>query len=91
VKKKFGLLLRCANLHLRCTALSILRAALSILRAALSILRAALSFSLAPNAPPSFVLVPQQMAAVSFGHFYCVKLFVEMDRKVTSISNLKNI
>jgi hypothetical protein len=35
-------------------------------------------------APPSFVLVPQQMAAVNFVHFYCVKLFVKMDRKVTS-------
>ena len=43
------------------------------------------SISLVPPSTSSFVLVPQQMAAVNFGHFYCVKLFVEMDRKVTSI------
>jgi hypothetical protein len=35
------------------------------------------------------VLVPQQMAAVNFGHFYGVKLFVKMDRKVTSNIKLK--
>jgi hypothetical protein len=46
-----------------------------------SILRAAPSFSLAPHVPPSFELVPQQMAAVNFGHFYFVKLFVKMDKK----------
>jgi hypothetical protein len=46
-----------------------------------SILHTPPSFLLAP---PSFVLVPQQMAAVNFGHFYCVKLFGKMDRKVTS-------
>ena len=54
-----------------------------------SILRAPPPFSLAPNAPPFFVLVPQQMAAVNFGHFYCVKLFVKMDRKVPSNIKLK--
>jgi hypothetical protein len=46
VEKKFGLLLQCANLHLRCAEPSILRAPASVL--------------LAPNAPPFFVLVPQQ-------------------------------
>jgi hypothetical protein len=45
-----------------------------------------LSISLSP---PSFVLVPQQMAAVNFGHFYGVKLFVKMYRKVTSNIKLK--
>jgi hypothetical protein len=75
VEKKFGLLLRCANLHLRCSAPSISHAPPSILRV--------------PYAPTSFVLVPQQMAAVNFGHFYCVKLFVKMDRKVTSIIKFK--
>jgi hypothetical protein len=49
-----------------------------------SILQAPPSFLLAPHSPPSFVLVPQQMAAVNFVHFYCVKLCVKMDRKVTS-------
>jgi hypothetical protein len=59
--------------------------------AAPSISLALLSISLAPFLPPSFslallsfVLVPQQMAAVNFVHFYCVKLFVKMDRKFTS-------
>jgi hypothetical protein len=75
VEKKFGLLLRCANLHLRW--------------AAPSISLAQPSFLLAPHAPTSFVLVPQRMAAVNFGHFYCVKLFVKMDRKVTSNIKLK--
>ena len=70
MEKKFGLLLRCINLHLRC--------------AAPSILHAPLSFSLAPNAPPSFVLVPQQMAAVNFANLFGVKLFVNIYRKVTS-------
>jgi hypothetical protein len=82
VEKKFGLPLRCANLHLRC-------AAPWISLAPSSILRALPSFLLAPNAPTSFVLVPQQMAAVNFGHFYCMKLFVKMDRKVTSNIKLK--
>ena len=70
VEKKFGLLLRCANLHLRC--------------AAPSILRTALSFSLAPIAPLFFVLVLQQMAALNFGNSFGVKLFVQIYRKVTS-------
>jgi hypothetical protein len=34
-----------------------------------SISRAPTSFLLAPNAPPFFVLVAQQMAAVNFGNF----------------------
>jgi hypothetical protein len=34
--------------------------------------------------PPSFVLVPQLMAAVNFVHFYCVKFCVQMDKKITS-------
>jgi hypothetical protein len=70
VEKKFRLLLRCANLHLRCTALSILHAPPS--------------FLFAPNAPPFFELVPQQMAAVNFGNLFGVKLFVKIYRKVTS-------
>jgi hypothetical protein len=70
VEKKFGLLLRCANLHLRC--------------AAPSILRVPTSFLLAPNAPPFFVLVPQQTAAVNFGYLFGMKLFVKIYRKVTS-------
>ena len=69
-RKTFGPLLRCANLHLRC--------------AAPSILRAAPSFSLAPNVPPFFVIVPQQMAALNFGNSFGVKLFVKIYRKVTS-------
>jgi hypothetical protein len=52
--------------------------------AAPSILRAAPSFSLAPNAPPFFVIVPQQMAALNFGNSFGVKLFVKIYRKVTS-------
>jgi hypothetical protein len=36
-----------------------------------------------------FVLVPQQIAAVNFGNVFGVKLFVKMDRKVTS--NIKFI
>jgi hypothetical protein len=39
--------------------------------------------------PPSFVLVPQQMAAVNFVHFYCVKFCVQMDRKITSNIKIK--
>jgi hypothetical protein len=74
VEKKFGLLLWCSNLHLRCTPPSISLAPPSFLHTPPSFLLA----------PPSFVLVPQQMAAVNFGHFYCVKLFGKMDRKVTS-------
>ncbi len=80
--KKFGLPLWCANLHLRC-------AAPSISLAPLSVLHAPLSFLITPHVPTSFVLVPQQMTAVNFGHFYCVKLFVKMDRKVTSNIKLK--
>ncbi len=53
------------------------------------------SFSLAPPAfslaPLSFALAMQQMAAVNFVHFYFVKWFVKMDRKVTSNIKLKNI
>jgi hypothetical protein len=52
--------------------------------AAPSILRAAPSFSLAPNVPPFFVIVPQQMAALNFGNSFGVKLFVKIYRKVTS-------
>ena len=37
--------------------------------ALICILRAPPSFLLSPNAPPFFVLVPQQMAAVNFGNF----------------------
>jgi hypothetical protein len=37
--------------------------------------------------PPSFLLVPQQMAAVNLVHFYCVKFCVQIDRKI--ISNIK--
>jgi hypothetical protein len=39
--------------------------------------------------PLFFVLVPQQMAAVNFGNFFGAKLFVKMNRKVTS--NIKYI
>ncbi len=52
--------------------------------AAPSISRAPSSFLLAPNAPPFFVLVPQQMAAVNFGNLFGVKLFVKINGKVTS-------
>jgi len=74
VEKKFGLLFRCANLQLQC-------AATSISLALTSISLALTSFSLAQT---SFVLTPQQMAALNFLHFYFVKWFVKMDRKVTS-------
>ncbi len=40
----------------------------------------------------SFVLMPQQMAAVNLGHFHCVKLLlklIKMDQKVTSNVKLK--
>ncbi len=49
--------------------------------AATSISLALTSFSLAQT---FFVLTPQQMAALNFLHFYFVKWFVKMDRKVTS-------
>jgi len=49
--------------------------------AATSISLALTSISLAQT---SFVLTPQQMAALNFLHFYFVKWFVKMDRKVTS-------
>ena len=74
VEKKFGLLFRCANLQLQCAATSISLALTSISLALTSI-------SLAQT---SFVLTPQQMAALNFLHFYFVKWFVKMDRKVTS-------
>jgi hypothetical protein len=89
VKKKFGLLLWCANLHLRCMAPSISLAPPSISLTPPSILSVPPSFLLALHAPPSFVLVPQQKAAVNFVHFYSVKLFVKMDRKVTSNKKFK--
>ncbi len=69
MEKKFGLLLWCAYLHLRC--------------AALSISRVPPSFLLTLNAPPFFVLVAQQMAAVNFGNLFGVKLFFKIYRKVT--------
>ena len=49
--------------------------------AATSISLALTSISLAQT---SFVLTPQQMAALNFLHFYFVKWFVKMVRKVTS-------
>ena len=73
-RKTFGLLFRCANLQLQCAATSISLALTSI--------SLALTYFLL--AQTSFVLTPQQMAALNFLHFYFVKWFVKMDRKVTS-------
>ncbi len=70
VEKKFVLMLRCANLHLRCTATSISLAPPSIFCAPRS-------FLLEPHAPPSIVLVPQQMAAVNFGSFLLCKIICQ--------------
>jgi hypothetical protein len=51
-------------------------------RGAVNFTRATIFFTCL-NAPPFFVLVPQQMAAVNFGNLFGVKLFVKIYRKVT--------